>query len=42
MDLMYIEKYSFVMDLRIVLMTIKTMIFPGEMNSKLKKLKGKK
>lgn len=33
MDLMYIEKYSMVMDLRIILMTIKTMISPGEMNS---------
>lgn len=32
MDLMYIERYSMVMDLRIVLMTLKTMFFPGEMN----------
>lgn len=33
MDLMYIERYSFVLDLRIILMTLKTMISPGEMNS---------
>ena len=33
LDLMYIERYSMVMDLRIILMTIKTMISPGEMNS---------
>ncbi|MGN1481510.1 sugar transferase [Porcipelethomonas sp.] len=41
MDLMYIERYSLVMDLRIILMTIKTMIFPGEMNSKANKEKEK-
>lgn len=41
MDLMYIERYSLVMDMRIILMTIKTMIFPGEMNSKAKKEKEK-
>ena len=39
MDLMYIERYSMVMDLRIILMTIKTMIFPGETNEKSNKLK---
>lgn len=33
MDLMYIERYSMILDLRLILMTIKTMIFPGEMNS---------
>lgn len=33
MDLMYIERYSMVMDLRLILMTLKTIIFPGEMNS---------
>lgn len=33
MDLMYIERYSFVMDLRLMLMTVKTMLFPGELNS---------
>ncbi len=32
MDLMYIERYSMLMDLRIILMTLKTMISPGEMN----------
>lgn len=32
MDLMYIENYSFRMDLQIILMTIKTMLFPPEMN----------
>ena len=39
MDLMYIERYSMVMDLRIILMTIKTMISPGEMNSEADKEK---
>ena len=34
MDLMYIEHYSMLMDLRIILMTIKTMIFPGNTNEK--------
>lgn len=33
MDLMYIENYSFRMDLQIILMTIKTMFFPAENNS---------
>lgn len=33
MDLMYIERYSMIMDLRLILMTVKTMIFPGKMNS---------
>lgn len=32
MDLMYIENYSFRMDLQIILMTIKTMLFPPESN----------
>lgn len=32
MDLMYIEKYSLLNDFKIILMTIKTMIFPGETN----------
>lgn len=36
MDLMYIERYSFVFDLRIILMTLKIMIFPGETNEKAK------
>ena len=34
MDLMYIERYSITFDMRIILMTIKTMIFPGESNEK--------
>ena len=34
MDLMYIEHYSMLMDLRIILMTIKTMILPGNTNEK--------
>ena len=33
MDLMYIENYSFRMDLQIILMTIKTMFFPGKTNA---------
>ena len=33
MDLMYIENYSFRMDLQIILMTIKTMLFPPESNA---------
>ena len=33
MDLMYIENYSFRMDLQIVLMTIKTMLFPPKTNA---------
>ena len=34
MDLMYIEHYSMLLDLRIILMTIKTMILPGNTNEK--------
>ena len=37
MDLMYIERYSITFDMRIILMTIKTMIFPGESNEKAEK-----
>ena len=33
LDLMYIENYSFRMDLQIVLMTIKTMLFPPKTNA---------
>ena len=33
MDLMYIENYSFRMDLQIILMTIKTMFFPAKNNA---------
>lgn len=33
MDLMYIENYSFRMDLQIILMTVKTMIFPPRNNA---------
>ena len=33
MDLMYIENYSVRMDLLIILMTIKTMLFPGKTNA---------
>lgn len=33
MDLMYIENYSMKLDLQIVLMTIKTMLFPGKSNA---------
>jgi lipopolysaccharide/colanic/teichoic acid biosynthesis glycosyltransferase len=32
MDLMYIEKYSLLNDMKLILMTVKTMIFPGETN----------
>lgn len=32
MDLMYIEKYSLLLDFKIILMTVKTMIFPGKTN----------
>ena len=35
MDLMYIENYSIFLDLRIVLMTLKTALFPGETNEEL-------
>ena len=34
MDLMYIENYSIRMDLQIILMTLKTMLFPGSSNAK--------
>ncbi len=33
MDLMYIENYSIKLDLQIILMTLKTMLFPGKTNS---------
>lgn len=33
MDLMYIENYSLRMDLQIILMTLKTMLFPGRSNA---------
>ncbi len=33
MDLMYIENFSLLMDLQIILMTIKTMFFPGKTNA---------
>ena len=33
MDLMYIENYSARMDLQIILMTLKTMLFPGKTNA---------
>lgn len=33
MDLMYIENYSMKLDLQIILMTIKTMLFPGKTNA---------
>lgn len=32
MDMMYIEKYSLMNDFKIILMTLKTMIFPGKTN----------
>ena len=32
MDLMYIENYSMRLDLQIILMTLKTMLFPGKTN----------
>ncbi len=32
MDLMYIEQYSLLLDMRIIMMTIKTVLFPGESN----------
>ena len=35
MDLMYIEKYSLLLDLQILLMTIKTALFPGQSNETL-------
>lgn len=35
MDLMYIERHSIALDLRILLMTIKTMFSPGESNEKI-------
>ncbi len=33
MDLMYIENYSFRMDLQIIFMTVKTMLFPPKTNA---------
>ena len=33
MDLMYIENYSFRMDLQIILMTVKTILFPAKNNA---------
>ncbi len=33
MDLMYIENYSMKLDLQIILMTVKTMLFPKKMNA---------
>lgn len=36
MDMMYIEQYSLLLDLRIIMMTIKTMLFPGESNEETK------
>ena len=36
MDLMYIERCSITFDLRIILMTLKTMMFPGDSNEKSK------
>ncbi len=36
MDLMYIERYSIALDMRIILMTLKTIIFPGKSNEKQK------
>lgn len=35
MDLMYIERHSIALDLRILLMTVKTMFSPGESNEKI-------
>lgn len=37
MDLMYIESYSLLLDLRIILMTLKTALFPPESNEEQKK-----
>lgn len=34
MDLMYIERYSMLFDFQIILMTLKTMLFPGATNEK--------
>lgn len=33
MDLMYIENYSIRLDIQIILMTLKTMLFPGKTNA---------
>ena len=33
MDLMYIENYSIILDIQIILMTLKTMLFPGKTNA---------
>ena len=38
MDLMYIEQYAFLRDLQILLMTLKTMLFPPKMNETAYKL----
>lgn len=38
MDLMYIENYSFRMDLQIILMTLKIMIFPPKNNAEVQKI----
>ena len=35
MDLMYIENYSMRLDLQIILMTIKTMLFPPKNNAEI-------
>ena len=35
MDLMYIENYSMRLDLQIILMTIKTMLFPPQNNAEI-------
>ena len=37
LDLMYIESYSLLLDLRIILMTLKTALFPPESNEEQKK-----
>ena len=37
MDLMYIENYSFRLDLQLMLMTLKTMFFPNKTNAETEK-----
>jgi lipopolysaccharide/colanic/teichoic acid biosynthesis glycosyltransferase len=37
MDLMYIENYSILMDIQIILMTLKTMLFPANSNASAEK-----
>ena len=37
MDLMYIENYSILMDIQIILMTLKTMLFPPKSNASAEK-----